>query len=250
MISSSEDGCSSYSLFEGIVYVWRGLGDPPEITDFGGSRFYRFMNKFYVSNPELDQLSMEEVISLCRARDEYSSSIESPNGRVKEIFRSVTNALRPSLVVEIGAGSRPLYENKNISFNYLILDADLDSLETCEGEKAEFSNVSSRVDVETGSACLVVAVFVFQFRVYARQVEEISRILSDDGVLLVNVYRRTSQSRKALADLLADKGLVLTVLADPENLCRDHEYWAVSKRPEIGERVLRLLEQAIIEGGS
>ena len=241
----NENGCSSYTMFEERIPVWLGEGDPPKVKEFFGAPHYRFMNKFYVSNTELDRLSMDEVISLCRARDKYSASIGSPNDKVKAVFRSVTEGLSPRTVVEIGAGSRPLYDGKATSFMYLLLDADFESLSECGGEKAEFSGDSSSVDAADGSIDLILAVFVFQFEVYESQVKEVSRILSKEGVLLANVYRRTQKSRLQLIDVFRRNGLTVRVEADPQNLCRDHEYWIVSKCEAAEERVLKLLTNFI-----
>lgn len=246
MSCNSEDGCSSYYVFEGRIPVWIGQeGGAPAIKEWAGVPYYRFMNKFYVSNRELDRLSMNEVICLCRARDKYSSSIGAPNGRVKEIFRAVTMNLSPRVVVEIGAGSRPLFRAEDAAFEYVVLDADLDALAACDGSKAEFSNEIFKIDALDGSTDLILAVFVFQFEVYRSQIEEVARILSDDGALVVNIYRRSQESRRGLEALLQENGLIVKAMEDPEGLCRDHEYWIVSKVAETGDRVMNILKEAI-----
>ncbi|WP_401729875.1 class I SAM-dependent methyltransferase [Stenotrophomonas muris] len=246
MNCNNEDGCSSCYVFEGRIPVWiGGEGEPPEVKEFSGVPYYRFMNKFYVSNKELDRLSMDEVIRLCRARDKYSSSIDTPNGRVKQVFRAVTMNLSPRVVVEIGAGSRPLYRAEETPFRYVVLDADLEALATCEGSKAEFSNEIFRIDASDRSIDLILAVFVFQFEIYRSQIEEVARILSDDGVLLVNIYRRSQESRRGLEALFRESGLIVNALVDPEGLCKDHEYWVVSKIAETGGRVINILIEVI-----
>jgi len=216
-------------LFEDLVLVWHGDGPAPRQVIHRGRTFHRFMDIFFVSHLELDELSLEEVVALCRARESYSSSIGQANESVKGLFRRAVAKVTPERVVEIGAGARPLYDGRGESFDYIALDADMEAMSKLSSRKESFCARNGELDLPAASVDIVVAVFVFQFRIYDIQIKEISRILKRDGILLVNVYRRSEESRARLASDLESSGLHVQRVNDPQELCCDHEYWVASK---------------------
>jgi len=244
MQSQVEGGYHEWDIHEGNVLVWRLNDQGPESIVHEGKTYHRFMDVFYVSEIEIDRLSLGEVISLCRARELNCDAITGTNEKVKRVFRSAIAQLSPGVVWEIGAGARPLFLG-NEQFLYLKSDADLESMSGQEGQKFCFSENESRVGVDSGTVDVAVAVFVLQFNFYSEQIDEIIRCLSPGGIFLANVYRRTPASRSRLKSQFLEKGLVLEVIPDPKQLCRDHEYWIVSKDVSSSRDAVNVIEAIV-----
>ncbi|MGU2752724.1 hypothetical protein [Pseudomonas aeruginosa] len=219
----------------------------PESFEYNGFMLYRFMDKFYISNEHLDEMSRTEVNSLCRARARFPELITGVNKQVKEFFRSFVHAYSPRSILEIGAGRHPLFDTSPIGVEYVLADADTDVKNGLD-EKTdfkEFSESSPKLIYEDGYFHLIIAIFVMQFPFCSPQIEELSRCLADDGVCIVNVYRRRPEARKDLINALTMAGLIVKVLPDPQNLCRDHEYWAIAKDSKKAEQCLSVLSSIV-----
>lgn len=67
----------------------------PESFEYNGFMLYRFMDKFYISNEHLDEMSRTEVNSLCRARA-LPELITGVNKQVKEFFSLVRTCIQPT----------------------------------------------------------------------------------------------------------------------------------------------------------
>lgn len=236
---------SDVEVFEAAVLVWKRAEEAPKQLTHSGVEFYRFMDRFFVREAELDQLSLPDVISLCRAREKYSDSIGAANEAVKNVLRMFVAQTTPNRVVEIGAGARPLFNGDTKVFEYLALDADLESMAQVSARKDKFCSQTSNTSIEDASVDLIVAVFVFQFRIYDSQLDEIARILAPEGLLLFNVYRRTEQSKRRLVADLERRGLSVARLSDPHNVCQDHEYWLAVRHREQSTRYRQVLEGCI-----
>jgi len=245
MLSQAEGRSYEWDIHEGNVLVWRSNDQGPEYIVHEGKTYHRFMDIFYVSEIEIDRLSLGEVISLCRARELNCDAITGTNEKVKRVFRSAIAQLSPGVLWEIGAGARPLFLG-NEQFVYLKSDADLESMSGQDGRKFCFSETESRVGVESGSVDVAVAVFVLQFTFYSEQIDEIIRCLSPGGIFLANVYRRTPTSRNRLKSQFLEKGLVLEVISDPKKLCRDHEYWVISKNVGSSRNAVNVIQAIVL----
>lgn len=219
----------------------------PESFEHNGIILYRFMDRFYVLNEHLDEMSRAQVNSLCRARARFPELITDVNLQVKEFFRIFVQAYRPRSILEIGAGRHPLFDPAPDGVDYVLADADTDVKGGLNDEAAfkEFSESSPRLAYKDGHFHLIVAIFVMQFPFCDLQVEEMSRCLAVDGVCIVNVYRRRPEARQALMDALLGAGLIVNVHPDPNRLCRAHEYWIIAKTPEKAEYSLSMLITAV-----
>ena len=170
---------------------------------------------------------------------------------VRQLFRSFIWKLRPKNILEIGAGGRPILsaaEADEQGISYTTADADPD-IEGCF-----FSGMNSKLEFPENHFELAAAVFVLHFYFYEAQIAELHRCLSPNGVFLANVYYRTQESREKLKQSFDSRGLKLLVINDPQQLCRDHEYWLAGKDSaslEVAQKFLRdLLEQSPSSAGS
>lgn len=195
-----------------------------------GEPLYRFMDSLYIREENLHLLPPEDVTSLCRARSNNIDLIGGANHRVKEIFRKYLEIASPRIVFELGAGTLPLMTAAPTGMTYILSDADPAAGEVSDGENfCVFSRSDYKLSYEDNYFDLVVAVFVFQFRVYQQQIKELYRCIGDNGVILANVYRRPQYSRADLVKEFEDFGFSVLILNDPERLCKEHEYWIIGK---------------------
>lgn len=218
-----------YFVFDDLVLVWNSELEAPRCIAHDGLSYHRFMDRFFVRSEQLDELDLPDVLALCRARAAYESSIGPANDEVKRLFRKLVASIAPSHLVEIGAGARPLYEGATLPFGYSTLDADVQLISDGASGLTRFCSEFAATGLEDQSVDMVVAIFVFQFRVYVNQLQEISRILSPQGVMVVNVYRRSPISRAILIQQLESFGLLVDVVPDVNQVCQTHEYWVVGK---------------------
>lgn len=196
-----------------------------------GKPLYRFMDSLYIHEQNLHLLSPEYVTNLCRARSNNTDLIGGANHRVKEVFRKYLEIASPTIVFEIGAGTLPLMAAAPSGMTYILSDADPKAAdEISDGENfCVFSRSDYKLSYEDNYFDLVVAVFVFQFRVYNQQIKELYRCIAKSGVILANVYRRPQDSRADLVKEFESFGFSVSILDDPEQLCKEHEYWIIGK---------------------
>lgn len=196
-----------------------------------GKPLYRFMDSLYIREQNLHLLSPEDVTNLCRARSNNIDLIGGANYRVKEIFRKYLEIASPSIIFEIGAGTLPLMTAAPVGMTYILSDADPKAAnEVSDGENfCVFSKSDYKLSYEDNYFDLVVAVFVFQFKVYEQQIKELYRCIGESGIILANVYRRPQGSRADLTKEFKSVGFFVSILDDPEKLCKEHEYWIIGK---------------------
>jgi hypothetical protein len=205
------------------------------------------MDNLYIRQQHLHLLTPKEVTNLCRARSSNPQLIGGANARVKEIFLNYLERTAPKAVFEIGAGKLPLINTAPPEMIYILSDADPKAGEDISNEDnfCIFSSSDYKLDYDDSYFDVVVAVFVFQFRVYTKQIAELHRCMADNGVLIANVYRRPQDARLELINEFKAAGFSVSTLNDPEKLCKTHEYWVIGKSQEKNNATINLIESII-----
>lgn len=206
------------------------------------TKLFRFMDRFYLRCPP-DELEPDEVSALCRERAKSTELITETNQKVREIFRRLVYALKPSRFLEIGAGSNPILSPADDLIretHYVRSDADTEQAKGL----TEFS-VDSGLNYHNDHLDLAAAVFVLHFRFYEAQIAELQRCLKPTGAFLANVYSRSNESRATLRESFLVAGFQLTIIPDPHNLCKAHEYWIAAKHKDSLERHERALKSIL-----
>jgi SAM-dependent methyltransferase len=216
----------------GVLKI-KGDNPGPEEVEYKGTIYYRFMDFFYVTNKNLDELEPEQVSNLCRARVKYPDSISVVNEDVRKVFKALAQALKPSSLLEIGAGRNPIFApNEHKPDCYILADADSEVVTyhaNLSIDCYEFSQNICELPYFDDFFEMVIAVFVLHFPFAINQLLEINRRLKVSGVIIANVYRRSSESREKLTQNMMDVGFKIIKIQDTDNLCRDHEYWILGK---------------------
>jgi hypothetical protein len=232
-------------IFSPDIFKITGVQKGPDCIFYDGVVWHRFMDVFYLKKRCLDELSPQEVSSLCRARATYPQLIGPANQYVRELLRSLVLEISPQSLLEIGAGNQPLIQPAPDGMRYVLADADLQVVNTHRFSGAEchhFSDCSPPLPSSIGGFDMGVAVFVFQFKFYCGQLAQLAQCMKDEGVVVGNVYRRTVESRAELKANIESAGFFVTVVDDVQRRCRDNAYWIFSKSLQSVENAAEKLK--------
>jgi len=239
----------NHKLIEVEQGVFRLVDDDQgaDVVHRNGEPLYRFMDNLYIRQQHLHLLTPEEVTNLCRARSSNPQLISGANARVKDVFLNYLERTTPKVVFEIGAGKLPLINTAPPGMIYILSDADPEAGEDISSDNnfCVFSSSDFRLGYGDSYFDVVVAVFVFQFHVYTKQIAELYRCIASNGVLIANVYRRPQDARLDLINDFKAAGFFVSVLSDPEKLCKIHEYWIIGKSEEKNTAAINLIESII-----
>lgn len=233
----------------GVLKINSNRPGPDDVT-YKGTKYYRFMDYFYTQDENLDEMTLDQVSNLCRARAMYPGLISSVNVKVRAVFKELANAMRPASLLEIGAGKNPVYEvNDSKPNRYILADADFEVVDyhcNLKSECYEFSREICRLPAFDNFFELVIAVFVLHFPFHQSQLTELYRRLSVSGVVVVNIYRRSAKSRECLTSEMVNTGFKVKKIHDANNLCREHEYWILGKQDADLEKCALVLQRIIL----
>jgi len=215
-----------------IFYCTKAL-DLPEVLIVNGMRHFRFCDFIYLPDyPE--NLSPDQVVTANTIRSHFYGilpqfNINSLIRRNFELFLSVWN---PKRVLEIGPNTNPLLNSvcEGIK-NIYMADLDRDALENIKslGLSCQYFGMDSKLNLEDRSIDFIFAIFVFHFNFSENQIFECNRVLSENGVFIANIYKRQSESKNKLLEIVKRCGFSITTIVDELNLCKGHEYWFLYK---------------------
>ncbi len=212
--------------------IFRGDSPIPESITLDGTIYKRFLNCFFLSDP-LHSLSDDQIATICRVREEQGASkgLGEANVRVRSHFSRLLKEYRPEVLFEIGPGSFPLFPASTRLFNYYLGDLDnkVVSKNLAKGYQIVHFNATTSLSFKNKSVDMIIGIFVLHFSFPDSQIQEIARIIKDGGVFLANVYHREPNARTQLEKGFRQEGFSVTAIKDPEKICRNHEYWIISK---------------------
>ncbi len=219
-------------ICEGVL-EYQGEPKPTEkkIT-INGEVYERFFDHFYLDR-SLSSLNEEQVKEICRIRETIPGwqVDDSPNRVVHNLFSKVIKEINPETLFELGPGVFPLFNIGDTPFNYTQgeLDQRVVDLNKAAGYEIFHFDSDSTLPISESSIDLICGIFVFQFNLSDLQVREMGRILKPDGGILANVYRRNDTEKASLLLKFKSKDLNVVIIPDQQNICRDNEYWLISK---------------------
>src|SRR3990167_1114184 len=182
----------------GVLKIIKNEKGPSE-TEYKGTKYFRFMDYFYIQTKHLDELTPEEVSNLCRARAKFPDLISQINIEVRSLFKALALEICPSSLLEIGAGRNPVFAaTATKDMHYVLSDADREVVEYHSNTDTKcyiFSDAACALPCQEGYFEMIIAVFVLHFPFYEIQLRELYRSLKPSGVIVANVYRRSSEAR-------------------------------------------------------
>jgi SAM-dependent methyltransferase len=217
----------------GVYLAAEGGIQAPRSHAVPGKRLIRFMDSIYLDRP-CEKLDVKRMRALNEARRPLldRSEIGTVNSRVRDALAEGLRAARMDSILEWGCGYHPMRELLP-DVRYAALDVDP---AVVEWNRQEFANAGCDVfqadedlpRIATASQHAIVSAFVFHFRLTRRHIATMHRVLTPDGFVLANVYRRTPRSRRDLRAEFERVGFRVSTAKDPAKLCLDHEFWVLS----------------------
>ena len=214
----------------GVLYSL-GQCEMPTTVEHHGLTYHRFHDFIYLTQP-IEDLSQAQVRAVCAIREEFATHEQlSSNRRIRKHFIELINALGPKFLVELGPGVRPLFSRPPTMFRYELVEID-DAIVrqlVMDGYSASQIGEVASLNLPPNCVDLVVAVFVFQFNMSTSQINEILRVLAKSGIIVANVYRRSSKSREQLKEHFERRECRVKIIRCNCDIGHEHEYWVVGR---------------------
>lgn len=205
----------------------------PHTYSISGKEYHRFCD--FILIPDItENLTPNQVIIVNNIRANFFSKYPqfATNLRVRERFRTLIKSWNPSTILEIGPSHSPLISKPSNDIKEVHLaELDVNAIKDLESKNipCNFFGLDSALQIENNHIDLIFAMFVFQFNVSEKQCQECFRIMKVDGVLIINIYKRSEESKAHLKHVLSSCGFHCISIADNESLCDHHEYWLLYK---------------------
>jgi len=179
----------------------------PKRYEIDGRTYERFMDFIYLPAPT-EELTVAQTVIVNTLRHRYRRRVEwSLNTYVRGLLCRINDQLAPASVIELGVGFNPLYNSFALQFEYLCLDLDELAVTAARGRglRADLFRDESKLSMPDNAVDAILAAYVLHFALSANQLDELARVLSPEGYLIGNVYRRSAVSRAALLASLQDR---------------------------------------------
>lgn len=202
-----------------------------------------FMNHFLIDK-ETNDLTEEQVFSICNVRDQHPEIIGDINDRVKKVFTDFVTSGFFNEVLEVGCGRNITFSKKPTKFDYTVSDANHDVVE--HNRKLGFNSIlfgaKNKLEVRK-KYDIAFAVFVLHFHFPDNEIISLGDHLKDKGIFFANVYRIKESSRIDLKHRFESQSFFIEKILDKSLICKDHEYWIISRSEEAAKtHILNLKE--------
>ena len=192
---------TSYKKINDKHNIYRIYG--PKIIEIEGKMYQRFMNFFYIPD-YVYNLDEDYVITLNDLRHSYKDIVidyEYNTEVEKRIFDSISKIIdhnKSLKVLDFGCGERNVNSIIQPIFNSVkfygvdIRDINTDYLINYDEFKRITTN--SVLPFEDNYFDIIIALFVFHFRITDIQIESLYHTLKDDGVLCFNLIKSADKN--------------------------------------------------------
>lgn len=220
----------------GIYYTTDKELDLPSELEIDGIIHFRFCD--FILIPETtEKLNFQQVLTVSTIREEYFEDYTQfkINSIVRKCFQKIIKIWKPQNLLEIGPGSFPLIINHKDKFeNVFLADFNKEAIKTLSTRNiiCEYFGFESTLKISDNSIDCIFAIFVFHFKISNNQIKELFRVLSPNGILIANIYRRTDQAKNKLLKNFIQQDYHYRIIPDPFCLCRNHEYWFLFKNTD------------------
>jgi hypothetical protein len=212
----------------GIYYITDLSIQLPKTLNIKGKKYYGFCD-FILIPTRIDKLSKKQVVTVNSIREKYIDIHPqfSKNNNIRKLFKAIIKEFKPKTILEIGPGKNPL---NTIRENTYLADFDKGTIDFLKnrGENCQFFGKNSTLRIPDNSIELIFAIFVFQFDISSKQINELSRTISSKGILVANIYKRSEQSKRALLKQFHRAGFKHASFQISE-LFNGHEFWIFFK---------------------
>ena len=200
----------------------------PNIISINNKEYFRFCD-FILIPCQTDLLTPQQVVNVNKLRAKYYESHPqfTVNKKIRKVFYALINIWKPKTILEFGPGSNPIKFEDNIDIEIQFSDFNEDSVSilNAEGLKCSYFDKQGKLNIENNSIDAIISIFVFQFDISQNQINEMFRVLSNDGIVIANIYKRSNKSRMELLNKFHLSGFTSQIIKDYNEICNQHEYW-------------------------
>lgn len=200
--------------------------DALSTIDINGVVYYNLLGFIYIST-EMENLTHTQIKSINDLRYKYRKNDETFrfNLYIKKLFCDFISALEPNNLLDYGSGFDPIINYCDYNGFFLAFDIDNSSLTKIS------ASINSTNDLSTfPDKCfdLIVSIFVFHFNIKDEDLLMLSKVISNNGLLIVNIHRRNDLSQNNLKKRFAQKGFSISVLEISSR--KGHSIWIIYKK--------------------
>lgn len=171
----------------------------PPVIKIKGKNHYRFMDCLYAPG-RISQLPIELVKKLNDKRDEFFATI-ADNEYNREVYRSLTarakkEVVSPGTILDFGCGLGHAGKHIRSTFpDSKLIGVDIRSAHLNENyNKIIQINPDESMPFPDDFFDLCFSFFVFHFPIYEKQLQELSRVICEGGLIAFNMINSTDIS--------------------------------------------------------
>lgn len=213
------------------IYYTKDQSTVPKEHMIDGRLFHRFCD--FILIPCLtENLLPQQVVLVNSIRAKYLNHGQFVvNTTVRKYFLKLIQVVEPTTMLELGPSVNPLISQPSQPNNCFLADFSKEAIVSLKKQNliCEHFGVNDKLRFSNNSIDLIFSIFVLQFNVSVNQIGELNRVLSDDGLVIANVYKRSSNSKEKLLKRFELQGFKCVLVRDSYNLCEKHEYWFLYK---------------------
>jgi len=200
----------------------------PNIVSINDNEYFRFCD-FILIPCQTDLLTPQQVVNVNKLRAKYYDSHPQfiVNKKIRKVFYDLISIWNPKMILEFGPGSNPIKfeENEDVEIQFSDFNEDSISILKAEGLKCSYFDKQGKLNIEDNSIDAIISIFVFHFDISQNQINEMFRVLSNYGIVIANIYKRSNKSRIELLNKFHLSGFSSQIIKDNTEICNQHEYW-------------------------
>ncbi len=210
----------------------------PKSLTIDGKVYTRFLDFIYMPC-ETHELTNEQCIAVNDIRNIYFETHKDMliNRKVKQHIATLINQLCANnnmTLLEYGCGYQTIHGLLKVNTSYV--GTDINHKVVAKNKKTDltgrfFIMDKENIPINNGTIDFIVSIFVFHFNVTTQQLSQLFNMLSDNGVMVFNLYLLPKNQRQALFLKIEKIGFFYHREMDVDELCQNHEYCILAKSP-------------------
>lgn len=213
----------------GIYYISPDLINKrslPNIVYLDNIKLIRLLGFIYIPS-EPDNLNLEQIIAINELRFAHKDNydIYKFNVTIKTLFSLIIKELNPKRLLDYGCGFDPITNYFNYSGDFSVFDIDKGTLKILQN--SNISIIDNLSLINDNKFDLIISIFVFHFNIAESEIINLFRVLSIDGVMVVNAYRTDKPYFTDLKNRLVKNSFKIIELNIPEK--DDHKLLVIYK---------------------
>ncbi len=212
--------------FENGIYYTNIIDkNSPKVLYVGNKKLTLLLDFIYIPT-QTDKLTKAQIISINKLRymNRSDTEIYSLNKKIKLFFVDIIKYLEIESLLDFGCGYDPIINYFDTKIDFVGFDID-NTLTSLLGSNIKITDNLKTLNKSTFE--LVVSIFVFHFDIKRTDIKDLYNILTNDGMIIANIYNRDDYSKKTLQSNLVGEGFIVQKLSLFSK--KNHELWIISK---------------------